>query len=490
MQPLPNSWTVQALPGLTRSGDFLVGSKPFKVVRLSTELAIAVDALLAGAVITDAETGRLARRLVNDGFASAQPGENRERTAADTTVVVPAFNASSDLPRLLGGPVVAAAGAVVVADDASTDDTATVAAGLGAEVVRLTVNGGPAAARNAGWRRAHTPLIVFADVDADADADLGDALAQFDDPAVAVVAPRVRVTTEATPTLTERYELVRSSYDLGPMGGDIGAGRRLTYAASLLLLARVAALESVDGFSDRLRFGEDLDLIRRLAAAGWVVRYEPSWVGTHRARNRFGPLLRLHFRYGYPTAQIARDLRGRVGRATLSFPMWLAMLFAVVGAPFVAAGLVVVALLATFAALATRVPLAVAATVTRRVELQSLRTAMALVSTAWLIPSLVCVAVFRSWFGAAVVLGSVLLRHLLDWRRARPSINPVTWIALCVLDDQALALGVWAGVARTFNLSVVTPRFERVGGRLADGQPDMQPGWTYEAVFGVDDQTR
>jgi glycosyltransferase involved in cell wall biosynthesis len=57
---------------------------------------------------------------------------------------------------------------VVVCDDASTDDTPAVLAeerGLRLRAVRHAVAGGPARARNAGWRAAEGSLIAFTDDD-------------------------------------------------------------------------------------------------------------------------------------------------------------------------------------------------------------------------------------------------------------------------------------------------------------------------------------
>jgi glycosyltransferase involved in cell wall biosynthesis len=54
---------------------------------------------------------------------------------------------------------------VIVVDDASTDDTSQVAEGMGARVIRLPVNLGPAGARNAGAAVANGEYLVFLDGD-------------------------------------------------------------------------------------------------------------------------------------------------------------------------------------------------------------------------------------------------------------------------------------------------------------------------------------
>jgi len=54
---------------------------------------------------------------------------------------------------------------LIVVDDASTDDTPEVAEELGAQVVRLTEQGGPARARNNGASVATAPILLFIDAD-------------------------------------------------------------------------------------------------------------------------------------------------------------------------------------------------------------------------------------------------------------------------------------------------------------------------------------
>lgn len=90
------------------------------------------------------------------------------------SVVVPTFNRADRLPRLvaaLEAQRTTTAFEAVLVDDASTDGTEAVLADLAARtslplrVLRTPRNGGPAGARNLGWRAASGDWIAFTDDD-------------------------------------------------------------------------------------------------------------------------------------------------------------------------------------------------------------------------------------------------------------------------------------------------------------------------------------
>jgi len=87
--------------------------------------------------------------------------------AVSVSVVVPAYNSSSDLRQCLPALVRSLPRAleIIVVDDASTDETSSVASQHGATVIRLARNSGPAAARNAGGRAACGDIVFFVDAD-------------------------------------------------------------------------------------------------------------------------------------------------------------------------------------------------------------------------------------------------------------------------------------------------------------------------------------
>ena len=145
---------------------------------------------------------------------------------------------------------------------------------------------GPAAARNAGLAaRAHAVRRLRRLRLRALRRWLGPLLGHFDDPVVAAVAPRVvprrRRGRRARSPATRRS---RSSLDRGPRRGSC-AGGPIPYVPSAALVVRATWRPGPTLFDATLRGGEDVDLVWRLAEAGWDVRYVPA---EHRRARRAG----------------------------------------------------------------------------------------------------------------------------------------------------------------------------------------------------------
>ncbi|MEM9463840.1 MAG: mycofactocin biosynthesis glycosyltransferase MftF [Actinomycetota bacterium] len=299
--PAPAGLNLVAAAGLRVEDDgcVLIGGSPPRLVRLSPAGAARVERWLAGVPVGPGTPERqLARRLLDAGLVHPRPSA---RADGSVTVVMPA----RDEPAI--GPAVAriAGGSpAIVVDDASTEPVAPAA---GVEILRRSTPGGPGVARNDGVRRAvdaGASFVAFIDADVDPPPGWIDRLAaHFADPAVAAVAPRVRP-TEGSSSL-DRYESTFPSLDLGTEPASVGPGRSVAYVPSAALVVRIAAFDEIGGFDPALRFGEDVDLIWRLVAAGHTVRYEPSVEVRHRARDDWRSWLRQRRDYGSSAAALA-----------------------------------------------------------------------------------------------------------------------------------------------------------------------------------------
>lgn len=124
------------------------------------------------------------------------------------STVIPAWKASSTLAACLDalrGQTVPFHEMIVVDDD-SPDDTASIAEAMGARVVRLPRNMGPARARNEGVAAASGDVILFVDADVTVPSGLSEAMqAHFGDASVSAVQTLYSPSCPAS-NLVSRYQ--------------------------------------------------------------------------------------------------------------------------------------------------------------------------------------------------------------------------------------------------------------------------------------------
>jgi len=178
----------------------------------------------------------------------------------EVSVVIPAFNAAKEIARAIESclnqtfpPI-----EILVVDDGSSDDTAAVAAGFPAPVrVLRKENGGPAAARNLGVRRAKGDWIALLDAD-----------------------------DEWHPGKLERQLLLDTSDKVGLIHGLANTSKpnvpdlltfEMLWETNLIInssvMIRKATFQSLGGFNEdrRLISVEDYNLWLRAAHAGWQI---------------------------------------------------------------------------------------------------------------------------------------------------------------------------------------------------------------------------
>jgi len=288
--PLPVGFRLFGDANLRRASDGTVlwGGTPLRLLRLTEAGAALATRLLAGEPVADARSGALARRLLDAGLAHPCPPNDAAVPAL--AVVVPAQDRLIELDRCLA----ALDGlAVTVVDDASSDvaGVAEVVARHRARLVRRDVNGGPAAARNSGVVATEGEVIAFVDSDCVVAGDVLRALARhLADPAVAGVSPRI-----ADPLL-----------DMGDRPALVRHGGVVPYVPATAVVVRRTALVEVGGFDESLRYGEDVDLVWRLATAGWSVRYDPSAVAEHATSRGYRARVARRYDYGTSVGPLSR----------------------------------------------------------------------------------------------------------------------------------------------------------------------------------------
>jgi mycofactocin system glycosyltransferase len=468
--PLPTGFGVALDPGTKQLTDSaLFGGSPARIVRLSAAGRAALTELRSGAVRT-AAGGALARRLTDAGMLHPCPPP--VTTPVDATVVIPVRDRAPLLDRCLAG--LGRGYPVVVVDDASRDPAAVaaVAAAHGATLVRRDRNGGPGTARNTGLSEVDSDVVVLLDSDCVPVPGWVERLAaHLADPLVAVVAPRI-VPVPPAATVVGRYNAVSGSLDLGSRPGAVAPGARVPYVPTAALVVRRAALLDVarggDVFDPELTCGEDVDLVWRLRAAGWRVRYDPSVHIRHHEPASWPALLARRFNYGTSAPQLAR-------RHPTSIP------------PLVVSPLPAL----TVAALLARRPdiagLGFATSVARMMETLG----RADLPTEGILPAMLR-AVHQTWLGAGrygLQFASPLLaaavaaprmpgeRHpwarrlaaaslvlgpgLTAWRNRRPALDPARFTLASIADDVSYGAGVWYASAKHRTLAALRPAVAR-----------------------------
>lgn len=466
--PLPASFALHPAASTVSldDGAVLLGGSPLRLFRISARAQRLVERWRAGHVVGRQSGARLlARRLVSSGTYVPRPTAPTIRHD-DVTVVIPVRDRPAELDRLLD----ALSGlACVVVDDASLDVGATkeIAERHGARLVALGSNGGPAAARNAGLAAVHTAFVAFVDSDCvPAPGWLEPLLGHFDDPVVAAVAPRVVPAPWPAPPSrvgahpVQAYERVRSSLDRGSTEGPVRWGSPIPYVPSAALVVRMAVSPGTELFDPALRGGEDVDLVWRLADAGWDVRYVPAGTVAHDGPATLAELLARRTFYGTTAAPLARRHPGALAPLDVSAWSLAVWLLAARRRPLGAAAALTasVGLLASRLRGLTRDPAAVATRIAGDGTVRAAVPALSGLTRAWS-PALLAGLAFRRTRRAAAL--ALLLPALADWRQARHDGHDLglwPYLALHVADDVAYGAGVWLGCARQRTVAPLVPR--------------------------------
>ena len=439
--------------------DALVGGWPTRLLRLAPA---ARDMVNGGRlVVVDRSSALVARRLLDTGIANPRP-RGAVHQEADVTVIVPVRDRAAMLRRLLvslsGGPP------VIVVDDGSAAwrETESVAREHGARFMRHPNPRGPGAARNTGLAMVDTPLVAFIDSDCVASSHwLRSLLPHFDDPAVALVAPRIVALDVPHPHSRDvaAYERARSSLDLGPQEALVCSHGRLSWVPSAAMIARRAAIGA--GFAEDMRVGEDVDLVWRLQEAGWQVRYEPSSLVEHEHRSSYRTWGMRKVHYGTSAAVLGRRHGRRVAPVVLS--PWAALTWSLLLvqrrrtsllAPVVVGGIGL--------ALGLRLPSGaghnrlVVSLLAKGFSSSGLQVASGLVRAWWPVTAAACL-VCRS--ARRAVLVAAVVDALTDWVRHGRPMGMLSYALLRRADDIAYGTGLWLGVLREGSIRSLLPDF-------------------------------
>jgi mycofactocin system glycosyltransferase len=304
--------------------DLLAGGAPWRLLHLPGGSRAVAERWVGGGVVGAGEE-RFARTLVQQGLL--HPLYHGDVNIDDVDVIIPVRDDVASLRSLL---TQLKGFHVTVIDDGSVHSglVSECAEQFGVKLIQLEENQGPAGARNAGYLATSRALLWFIDVDVVVDNApdvLGRLSAQFADPLLGAIAPRV--CGGAGSTIRDDFERRFGPLDMGPRSGLVISGGPISYVPSACLLIRRSAFG--DGFDEMLRAGEDVDLVWRLSDQGWLVRYVCDVVVVHRARGTWRDWWNQRVRYGASSSDLAERYGTRVAPVrtdTWTLIAWLSVL--------------------------------------------------------------------------------------------------------------------------------------------------------------------
>lgn len=455
-------------------GAVVAGGSPWRLSRLRGAAAALMAELVAAGVTgveVDVASSPAAAVLVGRGLAHPSPSPRSGPQAV--TVVVPAFGRGDSLARTLAS---LRGLDVLVVDDGTPlpSPVADAAAVAGARYLRLEVNQGPAAARNAGIAAATTALVALVDSDCEPQPGWLDRLVPFfDDPRVVVVAPRI-VARADDRSLLARYERSSSALDMGSRPALVRPGARLGFVPSATLLVRRSAMVDAP-FDTGLRLGEDVDLVWRLADAGAHVRYEPSVSVVHELRGSWRAWAQRRFEYGTSSAMLEARHPGRLAPVRLSPWNAGALALTAIGRPVLGATVAAAAagLLGRRLSQADMGIEVAARVVASGLVADGVAVGHALRREYWPLGAAALIA--SPWSrGARLAAGLMIAPVVAEWARERPELDPLRYTGIRLLADAAYGSGVIAGAVQGRTGAPLLPRWRRPG-RTPDAPPAPSP---------------
>lgn len=201
------------------------------------------------------------------------------RAAGGLTVIIPAYNEAASIADTIHSlqAQTVAPDEIVVIDDCSTDETATVAASLGATVLRPPQNtGSKAGAQTFALGSVETEMVMALDADTTLAPDaIEQLLPAFDDPEVAAACGSVL--PRHVGTIWERGRYVEYMLAFGFFKRVQDHFQKPLISSGCFSIYRTGAVRAVGGWSTRT-MAEDMDLTWTLYAAGKKVRFLPAAV--------------------------------------------------------------------------------------------------------------------------------------------------------------------------------------------------------------------
>ncbi|NQU62937.1 MAG: mycofactocin biosynthesis glycosyltransferase MftF [SAR324 cluster bacterium] len=354
---------------------------------------------------------------------------------------------------------------VIVIDDASTDQTRAVISEFPVRLVSLKQRRQASYCRNAGVKEAKGELLAFIDSDCLAAPNwLRELVPAFADQSVGGVGGLVDGCFQES--ALDRYELTKSSLNMGKHFKRSQANNLFFYVPSCNLLVRRELFTRLQGFEEELTVGEDVDLCWRMQDMGFELEYWPVGTVYHKHRNQLRPFCTRRFDYG--TSEPILQKKHRTRRKSLYF-IPTATIFgaaAIILAGFSHLSWLPICLL---------IPLVEALLKKKLLKKQELPLGFfeVLIAVCRVYVSFfyhLCAFISRYYLGGALILaplfpiagatmmGMHLFTGIVDYFTKRPPLNLIGFLFFFTLEQLSYQTGVWWAAFKTHCFLPLKPR--------------------------------
>ena len=220
------------------------------------------------------------------------------------SIVIPAYNAEHTLQECLQAATTlkwAGAVEVIVVNDGSSDKTSEIASSFSEVKVINIPHEGVAQATNIGVKAAHYDIVVLVDADAVLEKDwLEKIIPYLDDSSVAAASGYAVTANRSIIGKLMGYD-VESRLDRVPTDTD--------HLFTTNAACRRNALLEVGLFNQELHAGQDVDLSRRLKAAGYRLILRKDIKCRHYWKDNLKGYLQQQYNYAYYRMELTRRFR-------------------------------------------------------------------------------------------------------------------------------------------------------------------------------------
>ncbi len=464
---------------LLDGGRLVYGGSPRRFLRLSEAGAGAFRRLL----LADDRSAvpALAQRLVDAGILSpARPAD--DAPLPSYAIVIPHYNdpdAAVETLNLLTSDLSDRDHhrlAVIVVDDGSEPQLRAElelqidqfrSDGFDVDLVLRQKNGGPGAARNAGFAHSNGEATVFVDSGVTIDLESVESLVRWTNVADAV-GPRV-ISPERS-GLVGQFEAKNSALDMtavSPTGAGteprlVGPQRTIRYLPTAVLAVRNRSMQETGAFDEAMRTGEDVDLVWRLVDAGKRVIFDPVIAADHEPRGSVRAFAAQRFGYGLSGGPLGHRHGSTIAPAVARYPLLAAVASLMIAPLRVGLGLTATAGVfdaietgRRFSSTASGYPTATALGAAESIRFNSA------VSRWWIRASV------RAWWPLTALLVLQPFSRRLQRRasvvvalRLADFVATVgaTQTPMALLDEIAYGTGLWVGALRARSLRALLPR--------------------------------